>query len=105
MPARASNAELTVVSRAARDIRGFLGRRDFLTGLFRDLPGVSQGGLGRLAGGVRRCHISRHVVRQRPAIKIRQTAWDDGGTMKLVASLFAALVVLLTAQTASAQSS
>src|SRR5204863_3498068 len=31
-------------------------------------------------------------------------AWDDGGTMQFVASLFAVLLVLLTAQTASAQS-
>src|SRR5712675_3529335 len=47
MPSRASNAALTVVSRAASDMGDSLGA-GLLTGLFRDLPAESQGGLGAL---------------------------------------------------------
>src|SRR6266481_8926804 len=55
-----------------------------------------------IAGAARRCHTCRQVRRQRPG---KRACWTIEGTMKLAANLFAALLVLLAAQTASAQSS
>src|SRR5580692_2507212 len=57
---------------------------------------------GRLAGAARRCHTCRQVRRQRPGKRACGTIEE---TMKLAANLVAALLVLLAAQTASAQSS
>src|SRR5882672_3684030 len=59
-------------------------------------------GVGRLAGAARRCHTCRQVRQQRPG---KRACGTIGGTMNLAANLFAALLVLLAAQTASAQSS
>src|SRR5665647_2156405 len=57
--------------------------------------------LGRLAGTARCCHTCPQVRRQRPGIPAGGTREE---TMKLAANLFAALAVLVAAQTASAQS-